>query len=243
MHPLVKKTRDICQVKKTRLCLAADLIGAADILRLAREIGDQIAILKTHVDIIRDFTPEFSRELSQIATEKNFLIFEDRKFADIGNTVAYQFAEGIYEIANWADFINAHTLVGPGIIEGLAKRNKKSALLLLAQMTPKGSFFDEEYALKTVDMALKYPDFVCGFIGSPDKPEVLKKIRKLAGNDLLILTPGIQFDSRGDTLGQTYHSPTEAIENGSDILIVGRGIYRAPNPQEAAIKYQEASWV
>lgn len=39
---------------------------------------------KTHIDIIEDFDQDLIHQLQQRSKEHDFLIFEDRKFADIG---------------------------------------------------------------------------------------------------------------------------------------------------------------
>jgi len=242
MHPLVSKLRTIISEKESNLSVAADLTSSAKVLTLAEEVGDKICVLKTHVDILEDFTPEFPVALSEIAQRKNFLIFEDRKFADIGNTVSFQFSGGIYHIAEWADLINAHTIVGPGIIAGLQKTNKKSGVILLAQMTPVGNLFNEDYALRTVEIARENPNFCIGFIGSADHPEILQKIRAAAGEEFMIFTPGIKLQTGGDDLGQTYNTPAKAVQSGADVIIVGRGICESDNPSEAAEKYRVAGW-
>ena len=61
--------------------------------------------------------------------------------------------------------------------------------------------------------------------------------------DIIQFTPGVNLSSSGDSLGQQYVSPEEAVmKRGADVVIVGRGITEAENVAEAAEKYRLAAW-
>lgn len=233
----------LCQLmadKQSNLCLSADISRADELLTLVDKVGPEICLLKTHVDTLDDFKPDFISQLKLLADKHQFLIFEDRKFADIGHTVKQQYAAGIYHIAEWADIINAHTVPGPGIIQGLREigLTKQRGLLLLAEMSSSGSLATGAYTAASIVMAQHYPDFVMGFISQHQLTE---------NPGLLHMTPGIQFaqakQAKDDGLGQQYTSPEHAIcQNGSDIIIVGRGIYQANDPVSSASRYRKSAW-
>jgi uridine monophosphate synthetase len=85
--PLASHLLSLVATKKTNLCLSADVETSAELLQIAEEVGEYICLLKTHCDIVIDWTDRTAQALREIARRKRFLIFEDRKFADIGGTL------------------------------------------------------------------------------------------------------------------------------------------------------------
>lgn len=166
----------------------------------------------------------------------------ERKYVHVvllGNTVKNQYAKGVYKIASWSHITNAHTVPGEGIIKGLGEVGLPlgRGLLLLAEMSSKGALTKGSYTTESVEMARRNKDFVIGFIAQ-------HKMNAFDDEDFIVMSPGVGLDVKGDGLGQQYRTPHEVIvESGSDIIIVGRGIYGNPDQvEEQAKRYRQAGW-
>ncbi|XP_033167990.1 uridine 5'-monophosphate synthase [Drosophila mauritiana] len=240
---VAKRLFNLIASKQTNLCLAADLTNADEILDVADKCGPYICLLKTHVDIVEDFSDKFIADLQALAQRHNFLLMEDRKFADIGNTVSLQYGKGIYKISSWADLVTAHTLPGRSILQGLKAglgeggAGKERGVFLLAEMSASGNLIDTKYKENSNKIATEGADvdFVAGV--------VCQSSDAFAFPGLLQLTPGVKIDEGVDQLGQQYQSPEHLVkERGADIGVVGRGILKATNPKQAAQTYRDRLW-
>ncbi|KAI5651933.1 orotidine 5'-phosphate decarboxylase / HUMPS family domain-containing protein [Phthorimaea operculella] len=234
---IAKQLFTIMATKKTNLCLSVDLTSTTKILDLLEKVGEHICLVKTHVDIIEDFSDSFITNLKNLATRYNFLILEDRKFADIGNTVLQQYLKGLYKIGEWADCVTVHSLPGEGILKALngSTNGVSRGVFLLAEMSSEGNLITPDYTEATVKMAEKYPDLIAGF--------VCQKKDSFTNPGVIQLTPGVQLESATDDLGQVYNTPEKVVlENGGDLMVVGRGIVAAKSPESQAVIYKDALW-
>ncbi|GAA5870261.1 hypothetical protein JCM3774_004626 [Rhodotorula dairenensis] len=252
--PVAQQLLAVCDRKQTNLCVSVDVTSKASLLRIADAAGPYCCCIKTHIDIVEDFDRDLVEQLQALADKHDFLIWEDRKFADIGNTVRLQYSSGIYKIASWAHITNAHLVPGEGILTGLASVGEPlgRGLLLLAEMSAKGNLATGDYTAKNVEAARRYPKFVMGFVAMrrvDEREETAGGIAPGDGPDFVIMTPGVGLDSKGDGMGQQYRTPDQVVrESGCDIIIVGRGIYGGGdgNPSDEIVKqckrYQAAGW-
>lgn len=223
--------------KNTNLCVAVDVTIAADLLNIAEAVGPHICLLKTHIDILEDFHPNLIKHLKEVAERHNFILFEDRKFADIGKTVEFQYSKSLYHISSWAEVITAHSLFGNGVLDAIkqSEGSPERGVFLLAEASAAGSLINENYTKSTLKLAGEYADLITGIVCQNalfvDKPGFVQ------------LTPGVQLNVAKDNLGQQYNSPeTVILERGADVAVVGRGVTQATDVAAAAEKYKVLLW-
>ena len=227
-HSVAQKLLEIAIEKRSNLIVSADVTSTQELLALAEKVGPHIVALKTHMDILMDFDPDKTiLPLKDLATKYNFLLMEDRKFADIGNTQELQFAYGIYKISNWADFVTAQVIAGYESLDCF----RNVGVVAILGMSSKGTLTNSDYREAATKIALSHPN-VFGGVSQNKTP-----------NELLLFTPGINLAEAGDDKGQQYNTPEHAFEQlETDFIIVGRGIYKSPDAEKAALSYKIAGW-
>ena len=252
--PIKRRLVDIMNKKKSNLCFAADFTKSSELLSYAEKIGPYICILKTHIDILEDFTSDVVIELKRLSRKHNFLLFEDRKFGDIGKTFERQLYGGMYKIGEWADIVNIHGISADGMLQYLEKRNNNQtkmsqnnhnkhnepAILIVSEMSSNGNLITSDYTQRTLEIARKYSNQVLGFITQIAFGEQQDK------QHFMYMTPGVKILTESESnadVDQRYRTPKQAIQRDNcDIIIVGSGIYSHKNPIEIAKKYIIRSW-
>lgn len=227
-HSVSKKLLEIALEKKSNLIASADVITTQELLDFAEKAGPHIVALKTHIDILTDFDPDKTiLPLKDLATKYNFLLMEDRKFADIGNTQELQFSYGMYKISNWADFVTSQVIGGYDSLDCF----RNVGVVAILGMSSKGTLTDHHYQEEALKVAQTHPN-VIGGVSQKQIPE-----------GLLLFTPGVNLENKGDGKGQQYNTPEYVFKNlHTDFMIVGRGIYKSEDAEKSALNYKIAGW-
>lgn len=223
-----RRILEVAIQKKSNLIASADVITTEELLNLAEKVGPHIVALKTHIDIINDF--DFDKTilpLRDIAEKYNFLLMEDRKFADIGSTQEMQYAYGTYKISSWADLITSQVIGGYQSLDYFLN----SGVIAILSMSSKGTLTDNHYFEEAQKIALEHPNVIGGVSQKP------------ISDDLLLFTPGVNLADSGDGKGQQYNTPEKVFQNlHTDFMIVGRGIYKSNDIEKAALDYKISGW-
>ncbi|NML58940.1 orotidine-5'-phosphate decarboxylase [Chryseobacterium cheonjiense] len=227
-HSVSKKLLETALAKQSNLIASADVTTTRELLDLAEKVGPHVIALKTHIDIISDFEYEKTiTPLKALAAKHNFLLMEDRKFADIGNTQELQFTSGVFKITDWADFVTSQVIGGFESLDCF----KNVGVVAIIGMSSKGALTTSAYREEALKIAASHPN-VIGGVSQNQLPE-----------EMLLFTPGVNLADSGDGKGQQYNTPEHVFKTlHTDFIIVGRGIYQSEDPAEAAILYKHSGW-
>ena len=217
-----------------RLIVALDVPNALEGLKLAEGLGDVVSFYKIGLGMLTTGGLALANELKQ---EHGKRIFLDMKLFDISATVEAA-VRGLAQFD--LDFLTVH---GDPHVVRAAKAGAAGSNLKILGVTILTSLDREDLdagLIKPGDMQ----DLVIeragnafnagadGIIASPQEAKAIRTLPESKGR--LIVTPGVR--PAGAALGDQKRvaTPGQAIKDGADHIVVGRPIWQAPSPSEAA---------
>lgn len=217
------KLCELMKKKQSNLCVATDCRTSFELFELIEKVGKSVCLLKTHSDMIVDWSIEVENELNELKNKYEFMWLEDRKFGDIANTCIKQ----LEKFSFTPDFVTVHSIAGKDTIEELSKR---TGVIIISDMSTKGNLCDVQYQKKTYDMCKDIS--IVGYVGQTGK----------RNSKYLQFIPGVNENVSGDGKGQQYQDVETKIAMGADVIIVGRGICESDDPEKMAEYYREKGW-
>jgi orotidine-5'-phosphate decarboxylase len=233
-------------MSKTKLILALDVDNFEQASQIIDDLGDAVEIFKIGSQMFTAQGPFITRYL-QARGKKVFL---DLKFHDIPNTVASAVKSAVGLSVSPAQdptgfaplfMLTIHTSGGREMMEAAAQAAASEAKALgverplivgvtVLTSTPRDAGTND---LVLARARLAKESGLDGVVASVEEAAM---IRRELGKDFFIVTPGIRPADASLNDQKRVATPSVAIEQGSNFLVVGRPILQAPSPREAALK-------
>jgi orotidine-5'-phosphate decarboxylase len=215
-----------------RVCVALDYPSREEVLAAARRFGPRAGWLKVGLEAFVAEGPDLVREVASSAR-----VFLDLKLHDIPNTVARAAAAAA---RSGASIVNVHASGGRAMLaaarEALAFAGapKLIAVTLLTSLDA-GALSDLPLAGEPGSIALKLARLAkdCGLDGVVCSAQDLAAIRNACGRDFLTVVPGIRPAGADLADQKRAATPAAALQAGADVLVIGRPVTAAPDPDAA----------
>ena len=217
------------------IAIALDLPSASEALLLVDRVGGAATWYKVGPVLFVSDGPALVREL----TARDKSVFLDLKWHDIPSTVSGAVAAAA---ALGASLATVHLAGGRAMLAAAAGA-RNGAPLRLVGVGVLTSLGPADYASivgrPVPDAAAEQERLVrmaagCGLDGFVCAVAEAARVRQVAGSSALIVTPGIRRPGETADDQRRTATPAEAVSAGSDLLVVGRPITGAPDPEAAA---------
>ena len=185
------------------LIFALDFESAREADSLVNALGDSAGFYKVGMELYAATGMDYVRSL----TDRGKRVFLDMKYYDIGETVRRAVSVAA---KSGATFLTVHAV---GQVMRAAMEGRGDSDLKLLAVTVLTSLDDKD--LKEMG------------------PLEASAIRKIAGQDAILVTPGVR--SRGAAAGDQKRvaTPAEALRDGASYLVIGRQVTRSADPVAA----------
>ncbi|HEX2252012.1 MAG TPA: orotidine-5'-phosphate decarboxylase [Thermoanaerobaculia bacterium] len=194
-----------------------------------RLFGPRVGWLKVGLEAFVRWGPPAVEEAARHAP-----VFLDLKLHDIPNTVA-----GAVAAARdlGAGLLTVHAGGGPAMLAAAQQAAGELGLLAVTLLTHL-----DDPALEALDLAGAAEDRVkrwaaladdAGCAGVVCSPRELPRLRATHPRPFLLVTPGIRPRGAAGHDQRRVATPAEALDAGSDVLVIGRPLTRAADPGAA----------
>jgi orotidine-5'-phosphate decarboxylase len=237
VNSVEKHTRQIIlgeQMTDQKVIVALDYENKNDALAFVDRIDPASCRLKVGKEMFTLFGPEFVKELHG----RGFSLFLDLKFHDIPNTCS-KAVRAAAELGVW--MVNVHATGGERMMtasrEILEPYGKDRPLLIgvtvltsMEQQDLAGIGINstpEQHVLKLAKLTQQ--SGLDGIVCSAHESSLMKQE---LGKEFKLVTPGIRPAGSDAGDQRRIMTPPQAIEAGSDYLVIGRPITQAANPSQ-----------
>lgn len=226
--------------KPNPLIIALDTNDLSIAEKLVQETREFCEIYKVGLELFSAHNTAALNMLRQFGAK----IFLDLKLHDIPNTVE----KAVRAFENFPiKFLTIHALGGEKMVQAAQKALKETqvgcTLLAVSILTshPESELIQlglmgssNDCAIRLIELAFKN-----GAMGCVCSPRESSNLRASFGNTLTIVTPGIRPAWAAKNDQERIATPTLALNNGANYLVVGRPITQSTNPHESAKKIYE----
>lgn len=215
---------------RERLIVALDVSSIDAARAMVARLGEAVTFYKIGYQLAFAGGLDYARELVQSGKR----VFVDLKLHDIGSTVA----AGVKSVARLgASFLTVHAY--PQVMQAAVQARENNLQLLAVTVLTSlndANLVEAGYATTVAALAARRAAQAraIGVDGLVCSPEEVGDLRRIVGDRLTLVTPGIR--PAGADVGDQKRvaTPAAAIAAGADYLVVGRPIIAAPDPKAVA---------
>lgn len=224
------------------LIVALDFSSKTDAYALIKQIDPSTCALKIGLEMFTTFGPNFVQEL----VAGGYKVFLDLKFHDIPNTVS-KACHAAAKLGVW--MINVHASGGLLMMQAAKKAvdcyaGKRPLLIAVTVLTSMSASelpligLNKSLEDQVIDLALLAQS--AGLDGVVCSAHEVSAIKSQCGKQFLTITPGIRLDDNHSDDQTRIMTPQKAARLGSDFLVIGRPITKAPNPSATIEQIRQA---
>lgn len=210
----------------------------------AMAMVEQLDPMRCRLKIGKELFTRGGPQLVEKVVARGYDVFLDLKYHDIPNTVAGA-CTAAASLGVW--MVNVHALGGRRMMEAardaIDKSSHRPQLIAVTILTSMGEADLHDIGLSgtpadNVERLAKLAD-ASGLDGVVCSPQEVSMLRASLADRFRLVTPGIRpaWSAKGDQTRIT--TPTDAMKNGSNYLVIGRPITADPQPLAALERIED----